>query len=142
MISVINQTEINIMLKKIFIPMLAIVPLTFTSTANAEIEAALANICEIVKTDDKGELRKKMKTVRSNFNLQLRDYYSGITCSGNSLIKVALLNDAVEAGTLLVKKMPKKLLAEPENDGKTLQAWINEQGLGESPIAKELLERI
>jgi hypothetical protein len=130
------------MLKKIVIPLLAIAPLTFSVPASAEIEAALANICDIVKTDDKGELRKKMKNVRSNYRLQLRDYYNGISCSGNSLIKLAILNNAVEAGTLLVKKMPKKLLAEPENDGKTLQAWINEQGLADNPVAKELLDRI
>ena len=130
------------MLKKIVIPLLAIAPLTFSVPASAEIEAALANICDIVKTDDKGELRKKMKNVRSNYRLQLRDYYSGITCSGNSLIKLAILNNSVEAGTLLVKKMPKKLLGEPENDGKTLQAWINEKGLADNPVAKELLDRI
>ncbi|MFC4699607.1 DUF3718 domain-containing protein [Glaciecola siphonariae] len=130
------------MLKKIVIPFLAVVPLTFSMPASADIETALANICEIVKTDDKGELRKKMKNVRSNYQLQLRDYYTGITCSGNSLIKLAILNNAVDAGTLLVKKMPKKLLAEPEKDGKTLQAWINEQGLNDNPVAKELLDRI
>jgi hypothetical protein len=130
------------MLKKILIPLLAIAPLTFSSTASAEIEAALANICDIVKTDDKGELRKKMKNVRSNYQLKLRDYYSGITCGGNSLIKLAILNNSVEAGTLLVKKMPKKLLSEPEQDGNTLQAWIDEQGLRDNPVAKELLDRI
>lgn len=130
------------MLKKILIPLLAVAPLTFSTSASAEIEAALANICEIVKTDDKGELRKKMNTVRSNYSLQLRDYYNGITCGGNSLIKLAILNNSVEAGTLLVKKMPKKLLSEPENDGKTLQAWISEQGLTDNQVAKELLDRI
>lgn len=130
------------MLKKILIPLLVIAPLTVSTSANAEIEAALANICEIVKTDDEGELRKKMKNVHSNYQLQLRDYYNGISCGGNSLIKLAILNNAVEAGTLLVKKMPKKLLAEPESDGKTLQAWIDEQGLTDNAVAKELLDRI
>lgn len=130
------------MLKKILIPLLAIAPLSFSTPASAEIEAALANICEIVKTDDKSELRKKMKNVRSNYQMQLRDYYNGISCSGNSLIKLAILNNAVDAGTLLVKKMPKKLLAEPEKDGKTLSAWINEQGLADNAVAKELLDRI
>jgi hypothetical protein len=131
------------MLKKIVKPLLVITPLVFSVSANStEIETALANICEIVKTDDKGELRKKMKSVRSNFNLQLRDYYSGVTCSGQSLIKLAITNNAVEAGTLLVKKMPKKLLAEPEQDGKTLQAWIDEQGVADNPVAIELLYRI
>jgi hypothetical protein len=131
------------MLKKIVKPLLVITPLVFSVSANSsEVATALANICDIVKSDDKGELRKKMRTVQSDFDMQLRDYYSGITCNGTSLIKLAILNDAVEAGTLLVKKMPKKLLAEPEQDGTTLQAWINEQGVADHPVAKELLERI
>jgi hypothetical protein len=53
-----------------------------------------------------------------------------------------VLNNSVEAGTLLVKKMPKKDLETPEADGKTLQAWINEQGLSDNPIAIALQERI
>ncbi|WP_395342809.1 DUF3718 domain-containing protein [Ningiella sp. W23] len=130
------------MLKKILIPLFAVAPLAFAPNANADVETALANICEIVKTNDKSELRKKMKNVRSNYQLKLRDYYSGIKCNGTSLIKLAIMNDATDAGTLLVKKMPKKLLAEPEHDGKELTAWINEQGHAEHPIAIELFDRI
>ena len=114
----------------------------FTGTAQADINAALQNICTIVKTDDKGELRKKMKKVQSDFRLKLKDYYSGISCGGNSLIRTAMLNEAVETGTLLVKKMPKKSLSTPEQDGKTLQAWASEQGLDGSPIATALADRI
>lgn len=131
------------MLKKIVKPLLVITPLMFSVNASSsEIEAALANICDIVVTDDQGELRKKMRTVQSNFNLKLRDYYSGISCSGKSLIKLAIVNNSVEAGTLLVKNMPKKLLAAPEHDGKSLQAWIDEQGVSDNQIVKELLDRI
>ena len=114
----------------------------FTGTAQADINAALQNICTIVKTDDKGELRKKMKKVQSDFRLKLKDYYSGISCGGNSLIRTAMLNDAVATGTLLVKKMPKGDLSSPEKDGKTLQAWVAEQGLDASPIAAVLNDRI
>ena len=96
----------------------------------------------LVVADDKSELRKKMKVVRSDFRLQLRDYYTGISCDGNSMIRAAALNNAVEAGTLLVKKMPKKDLSSPESDGKTLQAWLTEQGLSDNPIALALQERI
>jgi hypothetical protein len=111
--------------------------------ANAtDIQSALANICNIVVADDKSELRKKMKIVRSNFKMKLSDYYEGISCNGNSLIRTAVLNNAVEAGTLLVKKMPKKHLSSPEKDGKTLQAWIEEQGKADNPIAATLAERI
>jgi|TARA_Y100001968_G_C19156566_1_gene618751 hypothetical protein len=116
--------------------------LAFTGTANANVEEALANICTIVSADDKGELRKKMRAVQSDYRLKLRDYYSGISCNGQSLIRTALQNNAVEVGTLLVKKMPSRDLGEPEKDGKTLQAWINENGLQDHAIAKELMDRL
>ena len=114
----------------------------FTGTAHADINAALQNICTIVKTNDKGELRKKMKKVQSDYRLKLKDYYSGISCGGNSLIRTAMLNEAVDTGTLLVKKMPKKDLSAPEKDGKTLTAWVSENGLDGSPIASALADRI
>ncbi|MCC2615211.1 DUF3718 domain-containing protein [Aestuariibacter halophilus] len=113
-----------------------------TPAAHADINSALQNICTIVKTDDKGQLRKKMRKVQSDYRLKLRDYYTGITCGGQSLIRTAMLNNAVETGTLMVKKMPRGDLSSPEHDGKTLQAWAAENGLSDSPIAKELADRI
>ncbi|WP_100656986.1 DUF3718 domain-containing protein [Alteromonas flava] len=121
---------------------IAAASLMFTGTAQADVNEALANICNIVQADDKGQLRKKMKAVQSDYNLRLSDYYSGISCGGNSLIRLAILNNAVEAGELLVKKMPKSALSEPEQDGKTLSAWITEQGLAANPVAAILAERI
>ena len=133
------------MLKMKLCALAMIVPMTFVSApskASDEVAAALSNICSIVAADDKGELRKKMKVVQSNFRLKLKDYYTGIKCNGTSMIRAAVLSNSVEAGTLLVKKMPKKDLKKPEDDGKTLQAWIAEQGLSDNPIAVVLSERI
>lgn len=116
--------------------------LGFTSAAQADVNEALANICTIVQADDKGELRKKMKRVQSDYRLKLKDYYSGISCGGNSLIRTAMLNNAVETGTLLVKKMPKSALSQPEQDGKTLTAWVSEQGLESNAVAAVLADRM
>ncbi|MEP4888811.1 MAG: DUF3718 domain-containing protein [Aliiglaciecola sp.] len=121
---------------------IAATSLLLTGTAQADINDALQNICTIVKTDDKGELRKKMKKVQSDYRLKLKDYYAGVTCDGNSLIRTAMLSDAVKTGTLMVKKMPKSDLTSPEHDGKTLQAWIAENGLDTSPISAVIKERI
>ena len=110
--------------------------------AQANVNEALANICTIVQADDKGELRKKMRVVQSDYSLKLKDYYSGISCNGNSLIRTAMLSGAVESGSLLVKKMPKSALSAPEADGKTLLAWIEENGLTGSPIAEVVNNRI
>lgn len=131
------------MLKVVKVSLLAsVAAFGFCASAQADVNEALANICTIVQADDKGELRKKMKVVQDDFRLKLQDYYAGISCDGNSLIRTAMLSNAVEAGTLLVKKMPKKDLSEPEKDGKTLQAWINEKGLQGNPVAQALAERI
>ena len=116
--------------------------LGFTNAASASVEAELQNICSIVQADDKGQLRKKMSNVEKNYSLKLQDYYSGISCGGNSLIRTAFLAGAVESGSLLVKKMPKSTLNSPEADGKTLRAWVSENNMMDSPIAAVLNERI
>ena len=132
------------MLKRKLFALAAAVPFVLASMPSkaSDVETTLANICSIVAADDKSELRKKIKLVRSNYQLRLKDYYTGISCNGNSMIRTAVLNNAVDAGTLLVKKMPKKDLSSPEADGKTLQSWIDEQGLSDNLIAVALQERI
>ena len=130
------------MLKIVKISLVVAATLGVSATAQADVTEALANICTIVEADDKGELRKKMRAVESDYRLKLKDYYSGVSCGGNSLIRTALLNNAVEAGSLLVKKMPKSDLSAPEADGKTLQAWVAENGLQDNPIAAVLNDRL
>ena len=121
---------------------IAAASLVFAGSANASVEDSLANICTIVQANDKTELRKKMRAVQSDYRLKLHDYYTGISCNGESLIRTAIKNNAVDVGTLLVKKMPSRELQTPEADGKTLQAWIAENGFQSSPIASELQGRI
>ncbi|MFT5675570.1 MAG: hypothetical protein ACI808_001501 [Paraglaciecola sp.] len=128
-------------LVKVFIAIFA-TTVVFAGTAHADVNSDLQNICTIVKADDKGELRKKMKKVQNDYKLKLQDYYTGITCGGQSLIRTAFLAKANKSGQLMVKKMPKSQLNAPEQDGKTLRAWANEQGLMDSPIAKTLNKRI
>jgi len=116
--------------------------LIFAGNARADVNDALQNICTIVKADDKGELRRKMKRVQSDYNLKIKDYYTAVSCGGNSLIRTAMLNDAEKTGTLMIKKMPRGDLSAPEKDGKTLLAWASENGLDASPIVAALKERI
>ena len=122
--------------------LLATASFTFSTVALADINEDLANICTIVKANDKSELRKKMKRVQSDYKLKLPDYYSGISCGGMSLIRLAFYNDANDVGKLMIKKMPKSILIAPEADGKTLRAWVSEAGLMEKPLAVTLNKRI
>lgn len=121
---------------------IAIASSAFAMPAQASVEEALANICTIVEANDKGELRKKLRRVQNDFNMKLHNYYTGISCNGDSLIRTAIKNDSVDVGTLLVKKMRKADLALAEQDGQTLQSWIEANGHAASPIAQELAGRI
>ncbi|MFT6778085.1 MAG: hypothetical protein ACJAV1_002014 [Paraglaciecola sp.] len=121
---------------------IAITSLSFAGNVQANVDEVLQNICTIVKADDKSELRKKMKRIQSDYNLKLKDYYTGISCGGNSLIRTAMLNNAEKTGTLMVKKMPRVNLSSPEKDGKTVLVWASENGLDASPIVTALNKRI
>ncbi|MCU7555804.1 DUF3718 domain-containing protein [Alteromonas sp. ASW11-19] len=130
------------MLKIIFRCALVSILLTATFAANADVNRALTNMCEIVKSNDKSELRKKIHNVATYYRMKLNDYYDAVSCDGYSLIRAAILFNALESGSLLIKKMPRGALAAPEADGKTLQAWVAEQGLNNTEIAMLLNDRL
>ena len=50
--------------------------------------------------------------------------------------------NAIKKYPELVKKMPKSDLEAPEADGKTLQAWVAENGLQDNPIAAVINDRL
>jgi hypothetical protein len=83
-----------------------------------------------------------MRRVQSDFRLRLKDYYTGVSCGGNSLIRTAMLNDSVETGTLMVKKIPRGDLTSPEKDGETILDWASDNAFGASPIVAALIDRI
>lgn len=128
--------------KSLIVMALSVSGLVASNAANAGVEDALANICNIVKSNDKSELRKKIKNLQSDFKMRLGDYYDGISCDGENLIRTALLNEAVDTGTLLVKKLPKSRLMSPDADGVEIIAWIQAKGLSDSPIATVVQDRL
>ncbi|WP_416306586.1 DUF3718 domain-containing protein [Neptunicella sp. SCSIO 80796] len=108
----------------------------------ADVNEDLQNICTIVKNNDKGELRKKMRAVQDDYNLRLGDFYTGVSCGGNSLIRYSMQNNATDVGTYIIKKMSKKDLAQAESDGMPIQQWAEANGFIDSEIGKELLARL
>lgn len=130
------------MVLRLFTSLLMSFSLVFSLTATADIDADLQNICTIVKNNDKGELRKKVKNIKKNYKMNLGVYYGGVSCGGTSMIRYALTNSANEVGTFLVKKMKKKDLKSAEADGQTLQQWAESNGHGASPIIASLISRI
>ena len=108
----------------------------------ADVNEDLQNICTIVKNNDKGELRKKMRSVQNDYNLRLGDFYTGVSCGGNSLIRYSMQNNATDVGTYMIKKMSKKDLSQAEADGMAIQQWAEANGYIETEIGKELVDRL
>jgi hypothetical protein len=58
------------MLKCVKNTVLLLTVFAFSSTAVADVNQDLANICTIVKANDKSELRKKMRKVEADYKLK------------------------------------------------------------------------
>ncbi|MFC6439656.1 DUF3718 domain-containing protein [Pseudobowmanella zhangzhouensis] len=110
--------------------------------AQADLTEDLQNICTIVKNNDKGELRKKMRGVKDDYRMRLGDFYEGVSCGGQSLIRYAMANGANDVGAYMVGQMGKSDLSKPEGDGMTLQQWADSNGYLASETGKELLDRL
>ena len=64
------------------------------------------NICDYVAIDDKGRLRKLLKSNR----LKLRKVFKDVTCDGSNILIFAAKQNANEIGQLLIKKLPKGVI--------------------------------
>lgn len=63
--------------------------------AQANIGETFENTCTIVKADSKGELGKKLKYVKPDFKLKLKENYTNISCSNDkSSARSTTLNSA------------------------------------------------
>jgi hypothetical protein len=79
-----------------------------------------------------------MKRVQCDYSLKLKDYFTGVSCGGNCLTSIAMLNSSEKTDTLMVKRMPKSDLKAPKKDGKKILIWASENGLDASPMVLPL----
>ncbi|KAF7775398.1 DUF3718 domain-containing protein [Pseudoalteromonas citrea] len=103
---------------------LCIASLSFSHNANADAQLA-ASLCEYVAADDKGRLRKKLKSSR----VKIRNIYDAIQCNGNNLLRHAIASNAAGAGEYIVKNLPKSAL----KDGADI-SWAEGNGHSGSPL--------
>tara|TARA_R110000744_G_scaffold15549_2_gene43280 strand:+ start:1482 stop:1829 length:348 start_codon:yes stop_codon:yes gene_type:complete len=66
-----------------------------------------SNICEYVAVDEKGRLRKLLKSNR----LKLRNVFKDVSCDNDNILVFAAKKNAKEIGQLLIKKLPKDVIA-------------------------------
>lgn len=89
--------------------------LLMSTSATASLEDSLQNICTIVQANDVTELRKKERSVRNDYNLQIRDYFDGIICTGEDMVLFAYRSGSSDVLEYLLKRLPKKYLEENVN---------------------------
>jgi ribosomal protein L17 len=96
--------------------LLSFVLISPTQAKADSIQRLAENLCEYAKTDNRSNMRKKLKVAR----LKLKEIYPGLTCGKDgSLMRVAVSNDSLNAAKFIASKAGKKGLANVEKDGKT-----------------------
>lgn len=68
---------------------------------------AAATICEYVASDDKKRLRSFLKANK----LKIRRIFSQVQCNGQNLLAFAVSSGAIQTGTLMISKLPKKVVS-------------------------------
>ncbi len=112
--------------------------ISISTPALANQDQLGANICNYVVSDDKNRLRKKLKESR----VKLRNIYDGVSCNGDSLLRVAMKSGSNAVGTFVAKRLPVSDLGKAEADGQTIIAWAESNGHAGSEITSAIKSRI
>ncbi len=110
--------------------------------AVASLEDELANICTIVKNDDKTQLRKKLTRIEKEHRLKLSKFYDSLRCNNLELIRFAVIHNSDDAGVYLTRKLSRTSLGKVSEDGLTLQSWAEANGYTSSKIIESVIKRL
>ncbi|WP_144395560.1 DUF3718 domain-containing protein [Pleionea sediminis] len=97
-------------------------------SANSTIDRLTESMCDYVKSDDRSNIRKKLRSA----NLKLRHTYAGFVCQpegdfpGGSLLRTATFYGATEVSSFLIKKMSRDDFQLEEHDGVKTSVWMKE----------------
>lgn len=90
-----------------------------------DMDILVQSLCDFAKTDNRSQLRKKIKQSK----LQLNNVYGGITCgadgdfAGGSLLKMATFHGALDAAKYIGSQIGSSAVSSPESDGVTILDW-------------------
>ena len=88
----------------------AITTLAFTSvTSIPQAQAAnyAESMCRYVAADNKNRMRSFLKKNK----IKIRRVFDDIQCDGNNLLAFASLNGSIKTGSLMISKLPKKVVS-------------------------------
>ena len=84
--------------------------LTAALTVAPQVSAADSfslRVCEYVSVNDKKRLRSFLKDRK----LKIRSIFDGLKCNGQNLLEFAASSNALDAGELIINKLPVKTVA-------------------------------
>ncbi|NQY63844.1 MAG: DUF3718 domain-containing protein [Alteromonadaceae bacterium] len=81
---------------------------SFISLPEAQASNIGKRVCEYVAADDKKRMRSFLKMNK----LKIRKLYKMVECSGQNLLVFAAKNGSVRTGTLMINKLPKRVVSE------------------------------
>ncbi len=82
-------------------------------------------LCEYTKVNDRSSLRSKL----DDAGIDLRHSYDDIKCggSGDSLLRVAAANGAVDSATFIISKVGKRAISDAGKDGANVIQWAQKK---------------
>lgn len=113
--------------------LLIVAGLVLSSSAAMAQEQIAVTLCSFVAEDNRNQVRK----VLTDNKLNMRNIYSGIRCNNESLLQLAIRNDALDTGTFIVKQMPAKVLADA-----SYEAWASANGFSDSALVNIIKTRL
>jgi hypothetical protein len=91
---------------------------------NANRNATADSICAYIQVDNKTKFRAFFKLKR----LKIRNVFKGISCQGENMLAYSQRSNAVDIGTYIIGRLPKKMLSsyvEHLTTGSTLATAAN-----------------
>ncbi len=76
------------------------------TTPKAHASNIAQSVCEYVAADDK----KRMRSFLKSNKLKIRSIFDGIQCNGKNLLEFASAQGSVKTGSLMIKKLSKKVV--------------------------------
>ena len=80
---------------------------SIVSTPQAHANNVAQSLCEYIAVDDK----KRMRSFLKSNKLKIRKIFGSVTCNNKNLLAFATHKGAVKTGTLMISKLPKKVVS-------------------------------
>jgi len=108
-------------MNKLLLPVILSTLLTFSYPIYPATSNIALLICEYVAANDKRRLRSYLKSNK----LKIRKIFKGMKCNNLNLLSWSAKHNALDAGTFIINKLPKKTVRALESEIKELSPHLS-----------------